>query len=113
MPSFSMRCRFKVDPTIEVCLNANCPSASGVEPPTIEQAYDIRATLLDHTGSLINCKLLDDVAAKMIGYKVSRELYTKFIKSRIKIFPVPLYCRLRCFARFLINKSRALNGITC
>lgn len=65
-----MRCHFKVDPSIEVCLNANCPTASGVESPLIEQAYDIRISLIDHTG-LITCKLLDSVAAEIIGHKVS------------------------------------------
>lgn len=67
----SMRCNWKVDPSLEICLNANCPSGTGTEPPKIDQVYDIRVTLLDHTGSLSNCKLTDTVVTKMLGYKVS------------------------------------------
>lgn len=67
----SMRCNWKVDPSLEICLNANCPSGTGTEPPEIDQVYDIRVTLLDHTGSLSKCKLTDTVVTKMLGYKVS------------------------------------------
>ena len=65
-----MQCHFKVDPDMEICLNANCPSANGSEPTVIERVYDVRVNLLDHTGHLTNCKLQDSVVTKLIGLKV-------------------------------------------
>lgn len=65
-----MRCQWKVDPSMELCLNANCQSVGGDLAPLFDQVYDIRVTLTDHTGSLVNCRLNNEAAVRMIGCKV-------------------------------------------
>ncbi len=65
-----MRCNWRVDASLDLCLNANCPSGNGDESPLIDQVYDLRVSLMDHTGALTNCRLTNAATEKLLGFKV-------------------------------------------
>ena len=70
---FSVKCHFKVDSYTEQCCNPDCPAGSGVSMETgTDTQYNIIISVSDHTGTLNNCRLNQDVAEQIVGCKVSK-----------------------------------------
>ncbi|KAK7593096.1 hypothetical protein V9T40_007848 [Parthenolecanium corni] len=104
-----MRCQWKVDPSMELCLNANCQSVGGDLAPLFDQVYDIRVTLTDHTGSLVNCRLNNEAAVRMIGCKASQfPAFSEIQKTSIKWKFLLKYCTAKVVVLPLSGKDTSI-----
>nr|CAI5838094.1 unnamed protein product [Callosobruchus analis] len=62
---FSARCKIQLKGS--TCDNQECPTNFENEPPEVEIVFDIKIDLMDHTGTLVNCKLGNQVAERILG----------------------------------------------
>lgn len=56
--------------------------------PELDNTFDLRVNLSDHTGSLVNCRLTGEIAERVLNCKVKKMQLIKFIKSVFLIFEV-------------------------
>nr|CAH7754922.1 unnamed protein product [Callosobruchus chinensis] len=62
---FSARCKIQLKGS--TCDNQECPTNFENEPPKVEIVFDIKVDLMDHTGTLVDCKLGNQIAERMLG----------------------------------------------
>lgn len=67
---FSALCKKIVADTQESCMNLNCPSGNGMREPLNTIKFNVKINLKDDTGYLIGCRLIGDIAEKVLGYTV-------------------------------------------
>ncbi|XP_065213492.1 meiosis-specific with OB domain-containing protein [Planococcus citri] len=90
------KCNSKVDPSLGLCLNADCCSGMGMEKLVLNEVYDLKISLIDHTGMLNNCKLTNSLTQKMIGVKASVfKTFSETEKTNIKWKYQLKYCAAR------------------
>lgn len=52
-----------------------CPVGSGAEHPTYDTYFDINVHIMDHSASLINCRLSGKTAEAVLGVKVCTYIF--------------------------------------
>ena len=73
----SNRCRRRVDSGSGRCVNSDCPVGSGdaaamrADPAEQDSSFSLQLALSDHTGTLQNCSIQGEAAAKMLNCSVS------------------------------------------
>lgn len=91
----SSHCHLSVDEFLGMCVNIQCPSSSEVELSSSDKVFDIRITLMDHTGCIENCRLTAAAARSALQCSVSinyLEGYAKGILTVIHVVCIYKYC---------------------
>ena len=60
-----------MDDNIGICMNSECPTSTGADIASTETIFDLRITLVDHTGCLPMCRLTPVAARDILGCTVS------------------------------------------
>ncbi|VEN37391.1 unnamed protein product [Callosobruchus maculatus] len=59
--------RCKIQLKGSTCDNQECPTNFENEPPDVEIVFDIKMDLMDHTGTLVDCKFGNQIAERILG----------------------------------------------
>lgn len=51
-------------------MNLNCPAGNGIRTPLNITKFNIKVNLKDDTGYLIGCRLMGDIAERILGCTV-------------------------------------------
>ncbi|XP_067002279.2 meiosis-specific with OB domain-containing protein [Anabrus simplex] len=60
-------CQLPLEDENSCCVNLECPIGSGARTPMVDTSFDLRVTLVDHTGSLENCRLIGSAAERVLN----------------------------------------------
>ncbi|EZA55018.1 hypothetical protein X777_04482 [Ooceraea biroi] len=63
-------CKRIVADVQDSCMNLSCPSGNGMRAPSNTVKFNVKVNLKDDTGYLIGCRLIGDVAERVLGCTV-------------------------------------------
>ncbi|XP_012234847.1 meiosis-specific with OB domain-containing protein isoform X2 [Linepithema humile] len=63
-------CKKVVTDVQDSCMNLSCPAGNGIRTPLNTTKFNIKVNLKDDTGYLIGCRLIGDVAERVLGCTV-------------------------------------------
>jgi len=67
---FSALCKKIVADVQDSCMNLSCPSGNGIRTPSNIVKFNVKINLKDDTGYLIGCRLIGDIAERILGCTV-------------------------------------------
>lgn len=102
---YCTKCNRLLKPQLISCEDPNCiMQLAGTTDPIISEKFNVLVNLSDHTGSLVNCRLMDSYAANVLGHNITE--YKNLSENEIEIIRSK-YMLERYAVKILVKRKTA------